>query len=126
MTNQQAPLESKNWTREQIQEITVPGGSKTNQSCEIYNYNYEMLSGMNYDSATDYVNNMTTKPELISCFSKKDDGYHFYYDQQPDVSFVPEWNLVCERTALRSNIQVALSIGNVNNAFNMFLVLLML
>lgn len=121
MINQQAPLDNKNWSFKQILEISVPGGSKTNQSCEIYNYDYEKLSDMSFDSATDYVNNMTTKPELISCFSKKQDDYYFYYDQDPDVSFVPEWNLVCERTALRSNIQVALSIGNNINAFNLSL-----
>lgn len=40
-----------------------------------------------------------------------DDDYAFHYEQEKDVSFVPEWNLVCERTALKSNVQVALSVG---------------
>jgi hypothetical protein len=40
-----------------------------------------------------------------------DDDYAMHYEQGKDESFVPEWNLVCERTAYRSNIQVALSIG---------------
>lgn len=74
---------------------------------------------MSFDSAKEYVNNLKDKPEIITCMSKKQDDYYFYYDQLPDVSFVPEWNLICERTALRSNIQTALSIGNVNNAFNL-------
>lgn len=118
MINQQAPLDNKNWSFKQILEISAPEGLKKNQSCKIYNYDYEKLSDMSFDNAKDHVNNMTTKPELISCFSKRQDDYYFYYDQDPDVSFVPEWNLICERTALRSNIQVALSIGNNFQAFN--------
>lgn len=54
------------------------------------------------------------KPEIKSCFDMKelvDDDYAFHYEQEKDVSFVPEWNLVCERTALKSNVQVALSVG---------------
>lgn len=83
-----------------------------NQSCDLYDWNYDMLADLSFEQAKTYIQNKT-KPEKKSCFGMKeiDDDYAFHYDQEKDVSFVPEWNLVCERKALSSNVQVALSIG---------------
>ncbi|CRK89407.1 CLUMA_CG003157, isoform A [Clunio marinus] len=106
-------LHHKNWTNEQIREIAVPGGLETNQSCEVYMWDYEKFSDLSYAQAKSYLKGKH-KPETKSCFEMKDtinDDYAFHFEQEKDVSFVPEWNLVCERTALRSNVQVALSIG---------------
>lgn len=105
-------LHNKNWSYEQIREIAIPEGLTKNQTCDVYTWNYDMIADLSFEQAKIYVGTQA-KPEIKSCFQMKDvdDDYSIYYEQLPDVSFVPEWNLVCERTAMRSNVQVALSIG---------------
>lgn len=105
-------LHHKNWSNEEIREIAVPGGLSKNQSCDVYKWDYEKLADFSFEQAKYFLKNKT-KPETKSCFEMKeiDDDYAFHYEQEKDVSFVPEWNLVCERTAMRSNVQVALSVG---------------
>lgn len=106
------PLNHRNWSYEQIREIAVPGGLNTSQSCDIYKWDYEKLADLSFQQAKIFLENKP-KPETKSCFEMKetDDDYAFHYEQDKDVSVVPEWNLVCERAAMRSNVQVALSIG---------------
>lgn len=105
-------LNHKNWSYEQIREIAIPGGLDKPQNCDVYKWDYERLADLSFQQAKIYLEGKP-KPEVKSCFEMKelDDDYAFHYEQDKDVSFVPEWNLVCERTAMRSNVQVALSIG---------------
>jgi hypothetical protein len=105
-------LNHKNWNHSQIREIAIPGGLNKNQSCDVYKWKYDAIADLSFEQAKIYVKTQPT-PEIVSCFDMKetDDDYAFHYEQEKDVSFVPEWNLVCERTAYRSNVQVALSIG---------------
>lgn len=83
-----------------------------NQSCDVYKWDYEKLADLSFEKAKLFLKGKP-KPATKSCFEMKeiDDNYAFHYEQEKDYSFVPEWNLVCERTALKSNVQVALSIG---------------
>lgn len=60
------------------------------------------------------VNNMT-KPNVISCLSRDENYYH--YDQAEGISIVPEWNLVCENTILRTEAQSSLAFGKMIGAF---------
>lgn len=105
-------LNHRNWSYEQIREIAVPDGLNVNQSCDVYKWDYDKLADLSFEQAKIYLQKQT-KPEKKSCFEMKelDDDYAFHYEQEKDLSFVPEWNLVCERTALKSNVQVALSVG---------------
>lgn len=105
-------LNHRNWSYEQIREIAVPGGLNVNQSCDVYRWDYDKLADLSFQQAKIFLENKP-KPEKKSCFEMKeaDDDYAFHYEQEKDLSFVPEWNLVCERTALKSNVQVALSVG---------------
>lgn len=105
-------LNHKNWSYEQIREIAVPGGLGINQSCDIYKWDYDKIADLNFEQAKIFLRDKE-KPEKKTCFEMKelDDDYAFHYEQEKDTSFVPEWNLVCERTAMRSNVQVALSVG---------------
>jgi hypothetical protein len=106
-------LLNKNWEMEQIREIAIPGGLNVSQSCDVYAWDYDKLSDLTFDQAKYYLTGKE-KPKVKSCLEMKyetDDEYSFHYEQKKDVSFVPEYNLVCERKTLRSNVQVALSIG---------------
>jgi hypothetical protein len=107
-------LNNKNWSFEQIREIAIPDGLAANQSCQVYDWRYEELADLGYDKAKIYVGSRS-KPAVRSCFEmrEEDEDYSMHYEPEPDkgISFVPEWNLVCERKAMRSNVQVALSIG---------------
>lgn len=105
-------LNHRNWSYEQIREIAVPGGLKINQSCDVYEWKYEILADLSFEQAKTYISNKTM-PNKKSCFEmkEKDEDYAMHYEQEKDFSFVPEWDLVCDRTAMRSNVQVALSIG---------------
>lgn len=105
-------LNHKNWNNSEIREIAIPGGLNKSQSCDVYKWEYDKLADLTFEQAKIYIQNKP-KPEIKTCFDMKefDDEYAFHYEQAEGVSFVPEWNLVCERTAMRSNVQVALSIG---------------
>jgi hypothetical protein len=104
-------LVNRNWDLNQIREIAIPDANAT-QSCDVYKWDYDKLADLTYDQAKYYLKGKE-KPKVVSCLEMMGDvdEYSFHYEQEKDVSFVPEWNLVCERIALRSNVQVALSIG---------------
>lgn len=56
--------------------------------CNIYNWNYTMLSTKSYSEALDYINT-TPLPSQIPC--KSVDDYYFYYETRDETdSFVPE------------------------------------
>lgn len=63
---------------------------------------------MNYQEAQEYLKDKPL-PGEVSCL--RTDGLEMYYHQSKGASIVPEWDLICERTALRSTVQVALSLG---------------
>uniref|UniRef100_A0A182PIY4 Major facilitator superfamily (MFS) profile domain-containing protein n=1 Tax=Anopheles epiroticus TaxID=199890 RepID=A0A182PIY4_9DIPT len=101
------------WSHEEIRNITSPTGSTKNGTCTIYSWNYGQLSELNYQDALSYTQSHPPPPE-VNCLATATGtagGWHMYYDQTDGVSIVPEWDLLCERTALRSTVQVALSIG---------------
>lgn len=105
-------LDEQNWSHEEIRELAIPGGLSVNQSCEVYQWDYNELATMSFDDAKLFLKDKP-KPSTKSCFDMREieSKYAFHYEQEKDFSFVPEWNLVCERTAMKSNVQVALSIG---------------
>jgi hypothetical protein len=80
----------------------------TDKTCEILNLDYKKLSNMSYEDATKYKQNNQNNSE-VSCFANKQ--FQMHYEQEKAVSMIPEWDLICENTALRSTVQVALSIG---------------
>uniref|UniRef100_A0A1S4N1W3 Major facilitator superfamily (MFS) profile domain-containing protein n=1 Tax=Pediculus humanus subsp. corporis TaxID=121224 RepID=A0A1S4N1W3_PEDHC len=104
-------LSESNWTDEQIRMISSPVGSNES-SCEYYNWDYEMISKMNVSEALEEYggeNSNREKPELIPCSR---------YDYEKGLSsMVIDHDLVCERTALKSMIQVSLSLGKFTGAF---------
>lgn len=72
------------------------------------------MAEMSYIEAVIYINNMA-KPNVISCLSRNENYYH--YDQEIGISIVPEWNLVCENTVLRTEAQSSLALGKLIGAF---------
>lgn len=103
---------SYDWSNDQIRSFAFPNGINETEGCEFYNWNYEHMTSMSYEQAQTYYSNKP-KPELKSCLSMMDESQDvfFHYEQDERVSIITEWNLVCERKALKSNVQVALSIG---------------
>ncbi|XP_058130471.1 organic cation transporter protein [Anopheles ziemanni] len=99
------------WSHEEIRNITAPTGSARNGTCTILAWNYNQLSNLNYRDALSYTQSHPRPTELDCLSTASTHGWHMYYDQPEGVSIVPEWDLLCERTALRSTVQVALSIG---------------
>ncbi|KFB42101.1 AGAP003303-PA-like protein [Anopheles sinensis] len=99
------------WSHEEIRNITAPTGSARNGTCTILAWNYLQLSNLNYRDALSYTQSHPRPTELDCLSTASANGWHMYYDQPDGVSIVPEWDLLCERTALRSTVQVALSIG---------------
>ncbi|XP_058057434.1 organic cation transporter protein [Anopheles bellator] len=97
------------WSHEEIRNITAPSGTAKNGTCTIYAWNYDQLSELNYHDALSYTQSHP-QPEEVNCLSEGA-STEMFYDQPDGVSIVPEWDLICERTALRSTVQVALSIG---------------
>lgn len=63
---------------------------------------------MNFQEAQDFLKDKPL-PGEVSCL--RTTGFEMYYHQAEGASIVPEWDLICERTALRSTVQVALSLG---------------
>jgi MFS family permease len=78
------------------------------KTCTIFNLNYKMLSNMSYVDAEKYLQNNQNHSE-VSCLANKQ--FQMHYEQEKAVSMIPEWDLICENTALRSTVQVALSVG---------------
>ncbi|XP_035891142.1 organic cation transporter protein-like [Anopheles stephensi] len=99
------------WSHEEIRNITSPTGSTRNGTCTIYTWNYAQLSELNYNDALSYTQSHPPPAEVNCLATAPTAGWHMFYDQPEGVSIVPEWDLLCERTALRSTVQVALSIG---------------
>lgn len=69
---------------------------------------------MSYSNAVIYVQNMS-EYNVISCLSREENYYH--YDQEDGISIVPEWNLVCENSVMRTGAQSSLALGKLIGAF---------
>ncbi|ETN63189.1 organic cation transporter [Anopheles darlingi] len=106
-------LQKAGWNHEEIRTITAPSGTAKNGTCTIYSWDYQQLSKLNFQDALNYTQSQQ-RPEEVNCLSTSaasGSEWEMFYDQPEGVSIVPEWDLLCERTALRSTVQVALSIG---------------
>ncbi|XP_065072547.1 organic cation transporter protein [Ochlerotatus camptorhynchus] len=101
-------LLQRGWTHDEIRNISTVGGVATNGTCSILNWDYDRLAEMDYQDALAYVGGKP-QPGEVSCLGTA--GFQMHYQQEPGASIVPEWDLICERTALRSTVQVALSVG---------------
>lgn len=54
--------------------------------CHILNWNYQVLSELDYSDAVDTVNSQN-RPETVSCLIH---GGEFHFDQDEGISIVPE------------------------------------
>lgn len=111
----QVPINTNDfhWTDEQYRSFAFPGGVNNTAGCEFIDWNYDHLYSMSYSQALSW-NKTKETPGLKSCLDmmEVDQNYWIHYEYKEEAtSIVPEWNLVCERKALKSNVQVALSIG---------------
>lgn len=92
-------LTAANWTDAQVREIS----SAT--PCTVYEYDYAMFAKIGYEEALNY---KTGHPpnSTSACTSRT-----FADDAAGKTSLVQDWDLVCENTAYRSNMHMALSLG---------------
>ncbi|KAF7411863.1 hypothetical protein HZH66_000759 [Vespula vulgaris] len=79
-------------------------------NCEYYDWNYEELRDMGYESALQKVK-ADKKPDTIFCTQ------YSYEIEHKDSSFVPEWNMVCHRLVMKATVQTAVSFGKFIGAF---------
>ncbi|XP_068990501.1 organic cation transporter protein-like [Neodiprion pinetum] len=104
-------LEKAGWTPEQIRNISSPKpGDWSN--CEYYKRNYAALEKMSYQQAMRNVESQTKRHILTDCTE-------FSYDLKDaqGTSVVTEWDLVCQRLALKATVQTAVSAGKFVGAF---------
>ncbi|KAJ9574200.1 hypothetical protein L9F63_008456 [Diploptera punctata] len=98
-------LQNANWTSEQIRNISSPNGI-SDESCSKYDWNYTDLARMTYEDALRYIST-EQKPSAYACNSWSYDGN----------GIVSEWDLVCDRIALKSTVQMAVALGKFLGAF---------
>lgn len=96
-------LDDFNWTLEQKRNL-----SSSDSKCTIFDRDYNFFSNMSYEEAVQTSEGMT-RPKEIHCGAKYDS--YFMYEQEPGVSIVSEWDLVCDKIVYRTNVQMALSVG---------------
>lgn len=84
-------------------------GLSETRGCNILNYNYTTFEGMSYQMATAIVKGDEV-PAQTPC-KMNEEKNTFKYNLAEGESIVPEFELVCDRLVMRSNIQVALSLG---------------
>ncbi|KAL1390317.1 hypothetical protein pipiens_012432 [Culex pipiens pipiens] len=97
------------WTHDEIRNISTPGGLTRNGTCTVLDWDYARFANMNYVDALAWTTGVTSRPGERTCLGVP--GFQMHYEQPAGYSIVPEWDLICERTAYRSTVQVALSIG---------------
>ncbi|KAL0266868.1 UNVERIFIED_CONTAM: hypothetical protein PYX00_009302 [Menopon gallinae] len=100
-------LKSANWTEEEIRNVSSPGGGEKS-SCFFYQWDYSMLASMTYEDALSYVQS-NKLPSVKPC-----SGYSY---AEGISSMVVDYDLVCDRIALKSTIQMTLSLGKFAGAF---------
>lgn len=119
-------LNDVGWSTEQIRNVSTRGwvtirydwhhlistyifsGINDKNTCTVTNWNYTELSFKGYQNSLEIINEKE-RPGSIKCRSKKSNFYR--YEQEDGLSIVPEWDLICENSAWRTTVQVALSIG---------------
>lgn len=101
-------LLANGWTHDEIRNISTVDGLGRNGTCTVLDWDYQRFANMNYVDALAYTTS-TSRPAERSCLGVP--GFQMHYEQPVGYSIVPEWDLICERTAYRSTVQVALSIG---------------
>ncbi|XP_037945811.1 organic cation transporter protein [Teleopsis dalmanni] len=107
-------LGSTNWTLEEKR--TIVEGNTTTNGCTIKDWNYELLSTKTYDEARIYTMEMLASdqpPKEIECNKK---GGFIEFDE-PDGTFVAEWELVCDRSIQRTSAQMFVSLGKFFGSF---------
>lgn len=97
------------WTHDEIRNISTPGGLTRNGTCTVLDWDYARFANMNYVDALAWTTGVASRPGERTCLGVP--GFQMHYEQPAGYSIVPEWDLICERTAYRSTVQVALSIG---------------
>ncbi|KAG7213733.1 hypothetical protein KM043_002967 [Ampulex compressa] len=102
-------LEDANWTPEQIRNVSSPRPEEWS-NCEYYDVDYERLRRMGYEKAFQKVSE-EERPSTLRC------GHFSYEVEQPGTSVVTEWDLVCDRLALKATVQMAVSLGKLLGAF---------
>lgn len=73
------------------------------------NYNYAQFANMSYKEALEIASEEERPGEVLCKTNNPNNRY--IYDQVEGESIVNEFDLVCENLVMRSNIQVALSLG---------------
>lgn len=103
-------IKDNDWTDDQYRNFTQVKGLEETRGCSIINYNYTQFRTMTYEEASLIAAAIDPRPEEVPC--KMNDPNNFYkYNQTDGESIVSEFGLVCENLVMRSNIQVALSLG---------------
>lgn len=99
-------LRDANWTTQQIKNISIPmedrNGKWLHSRCYMYYHNFTELASYTYEEAIVKVRN---EERRVPCDSWEYDTSVFR------TTTVMEWDLVCERTALRPTIQVTYMAG---------------
>lgn len=104
-------LKESNWTSEQKQWISR---GSNNSKCTVYDWNYKDLRDMPFEDAKQFVDT-NSKPNEIACNSLS--GYSYNYIDGVST-FVPDWELVCDKAVHRTSAQLALSIGKFLGSFS--------
>ncbi|XP_053597549.1 organic cation transporter protein-like [Microplitis demolitor] len=91
-------LTSTNWTTNQINNISIV------DECQRYDYNYTQLVELGYEKAVQHVENLKSKPKIVSCSS-------FIFEDNGKSTIVSEWQLVCDKKLHRANTFLVYSLG---------------
>lgn len=103
-------LNNNGWTDDQMRNFTLAKGLSETRGCSVLNYNYTEFIGMSIKEASMIAGSMEQRPEEVPC--KQNNASNFYkYSLEKGESIVNEFGLVCENLVMRSNIQMAISLG---------------
>ncbi|XP_012271124.1 organic cation transporter protein [Orussus abietinus] len=102
-------LEEAGWSASEVRNVSSPTPDEWS-NCAYYVRNYEFLRDLGYDEAMLRIKR-EKEPERVLC-------KRFNYEmEERGTSVVAEWDLVCERLALKATVQTAVSIGKFLGAF---------
>lgn len=76
--------------------------NKFGDGCKILNWNYTEMGSMNFNDAMNY-SHSHHQPDSISCKQKQNN--YFHYEQEPNISIVPEVS-----NSIQSNIMLLIII----------------
>lgn len=103
-------LKNNGWSEDQMRNFTLANGLNETRGCSVLNYDYSEFVNMSYKEASTIASNMEQRPGEVPCRINDPNNY-YEYNQEDGESIVSEFGLVCENLVMRSNIQVALSLG---------------